>query len=118
MVKIASSAIPWSRPMSRSTCGNRPWKWPGPSNRWPFGTLRQGVAMEGPSGSVSLDPRNQHLSKRCRIGRIRFDRQFDIVFKSYRMLSPNPFPQDAFPGWRCDWTRGGLVEGPAVDIES
>ena len=80
--------------------------------------LRQGMAVEGPSGSVSLNPRNQHLSKRCRIGRIRSDRQFDIVFESYRVLSPNPFPQDAFPGWRCDWTGDGLVEGQAVDIES
>ncbi len=78
--------------------------------------LREGVEFEGPSGTISLDPRNQHLSKRCRVGRIRSDRQFDIVFESPRMLAPDPFPQDAFPGWRCDWTEGGLVKGPAVDI--
>ncbi len=79
--------------------------------------LRSGAQIAAPSGNVSLDPRNQHLSKRCRVGRIRADRQFDIVFESSRMLGPDPFPQDAFPGWRCDWTGSGLVEGPAVEIK-
>ena len=78
--------------------------------------LRQGMELEAPSGTVTLNPRNQHVSKRCRVGRIRADGQFDIVFESPRMLAPDPFPQDAFPGWRCDWNDGGLIEGPPVDI--
>ena len=80
--------------------------------------LREGLEFDGPSGTISFDPSNHHLLKRCRIGRIRSDRQFDIIFESPRMLSPDPFPQNAFPGWHCDWTQDGLVKGPAVDIHS
>ena len=75
-----------------------------------------GIDFDAPGGTVSLDPRTQHLSKRCRVGRIRSDRQFDIVYEAPRLLTPDPFPQDAFPGWRCDWTRGGLIKGEPVDV--
>jgi urea transport system substrate-binding protein len=78
--------------------------------------LAKNIQFEAPGGLVSIDPRNQHAKKRCRVGRIRSDRQFDIVFEAPRMLSPDPFPQASFPGWRCDWTRGGLTEGAAVDV--
>ena len=76
----------------------------------------KGIDFDAPGGTVSLDPRTQHLSKRCRVGRIRSDRQFDIVYEAPRLLTPDPFPQDAFPGWRCDWTRGGLIKGEPVDV--
>ncbi len=79
--------------------------------------LAASLEFEGPGGIVHVDPRNQHLAKNCRIGRIRHDRQFDIVYEAPRILAPDPFPQDAFPGWQCDWTRGGLVEGPPVELE-
>jgi urea transport system substrate-binding protein len=78
--------------------------------------LRTKLSIAAPGGSVSADPRNQHLAKRCRIGRIRSDLQFDIVYEAPRVLSPDPFPQEAFPGWRCDWTDYGLVEGEPVPI--
>ena len=74
------------------------------------------LSINAPGGKVSLDPRNQHLTKRCRVGRIRPDLQFDIVYEAPRVLSPDPFPQEAFPGWRCDWTEYGLVEGEPVSI--
>ena len=79
--------------------------------------LSEGIQIDAPGGRVYLDPRNQHLAKHCRVGRIRSDRQFDIVYQAPRLLAPDPFPQDAFPGWRCDWTRGGLIEGTPVRIK-
>ncbi|MGI9244460.1 MAG: urea ABC transporter substrate-binding protein [Verrucomicrobiales bacterium] len=78
--------------------------------------LARGIQFDAPGGLVRVDPRNQHVTKRCRVGRIRSDRQFDIVYEAPRVLTPDPFPQDAFPGWRCDWTRGGLIEGAPVDV--
>jgi urea transport system substrate-binding protein len=80
--------------------------------------LARGPRLNAPGGTVQLDSRNQHLAKHCRVGRIRADRQFDIVYQAPRVLRPDPFPQDAFPGWRCDWTSDGLVEGPPVTIEA
>jgi urea transport system substrate-binding protein len=79
--------------------------------------LAERVDFDGPGGTLYLDSRNQHLGKRCRVGKIRSDRQFDIVYEAPRILAPDPFPQDAFPGWRCDWTREGLVKGPLVDVK-
>lgn len=85
-----------------------------------FASVRDALArvieIDAPGGTVYLDPRNQHLAKRCRIGRIRSDRQFDIIYEAPRLLAPDPFPQDTFPGWRCDWTDRGLVKGPPVNI--
>ena len=78
--------------------------------------VAEGVEFDGPGGTTRVDPRNQHVGKRCRIGRIRSDRQFEIVYEAPRTLTPDPFPQNAFPGWRCDWTRGGLTQGPKVDV--
>lgn len=79
-------------------------------------SLRKGIEIDAPGGAVSIDPRNQHLTKRCRVAKIRPDRQFDIVYEAPRSIIPEPFPQYAFPGWRCDWTDFGLVEGPPVDV--
>jgi urea transport system substrate-binding protein len=78
--------------------------------------LAEGIQFEAPGGTVRLDPRNHHLTKRCRVGRIRADRQFDIVYEAPRVLTPDPFPQESFPGWRCDWTRDGMIEGAPIEI--
>lgn len=72
------------------------------------------VEFDGPGGLIRIDPRTQHAFKRCRIGRIRNDLQFDIVHESNRAIPPDPYPPDAFPGWACDWTKGGLVRGAPV----
>ena len=26
-------------------------------------------------------------------------------------IEPDPYPQIAFPGWSCDWTKGGVTQG-------
>jgi urea transport system substrate-binding protein len=79
--------------------------------------FRDGLEVAGPGGPVRLDPKTQHTTKWCRIGRIRTDRQFDVVFQSDGPIEPDPYPQVAFPGWSVDWTKDGITRGPEVDID-
>ncbi len=79
--------------------------------------FREGLEFAGPGGTVRLDPKTQHTAKRFRIGRIRRDRQFDIVHESAGPIAPDPYPQVAFPGWSVDWTAGGVTRGAEVDID-
>ncbi len=79
--------------------------------------LQDGLAFAGPGGEARIDPATQHAFKRFRLGRIRSDRQFDIVHESAEPLPPEPYPQVAFPGWHCDWTADGLTRGPEVVID-
>ena len=79
--------------------------------------FRDGLEFAGPGGPVRLDPKTQHCTKYFRVGRIRPDRQFDIVHASEAPLEPDPYPQIAFPGWSCDWTKGGITRGPEVSID-
>jgi urea transport system substrate-binding protein len=78
--------------------------------------FRDGLEFAGPGGMVRLDPKTQHTTKRFLIGRIRSDRQFDIVHQSAGPIDPDPYPQVAFPGWSVDWTKGGVTRGAEVDI--
>jgi len=78
--------------------------------------FRDGLEFAGPGGTVRLDPRTQHLTRWCRIGRIRPDRQFEVVHESAGPIDPDPYPQLAFPGWSVDWTKDGITRGPEVTI--
>jgi len=78
--------------------------------------FRAGIEFDAPGGRVRIDPKTQHAFKRFRMGRIRADRQFDIIYESPEWIEPAPYPQVAFPGWRCDWTQGGVTQGPEVQI--
>ena len=49
-------------------------------------------AMNAPEGIVAVDADTHHLWKTVRIGRIRADGQFDIVWQSGRSIGPRPFP--------------------------
>ncbi len=77
----------------------------------------EGLEFAGPGGTIRLDPRTQHCTKYLRIGRARRDRQFDIVHTSDSHIDPDPYPAIAFPGWKCDWTRGGVERGSEVTID-
>jgi urea transport system substrate-binding protein len=79
-------------------------------------TLEKGISFEGPGGEVRIDPRNHHLYKTFRLGRIRDDQQFDIVYESPEPIRPEPYPAFAFPDWSCDWTREGHLKGRPVLI--
>ena len=76
-----------------------------------------GLAFDGPGGPVRLDPATQHCTKFFRLGRIRPDRLCDVVLGSEEPIDPDPYPQSVFPGWKCDWTKGGLERGPEVPID-
>ncbi len=78
--------------------------------------LASNIEFYAPGGKMMLDPKTFHTYKRCRIGRVRDDRQFDIVYESPSPIPPDPYPSVAFPGWNCDWTRGGLTQGEQVRI--
>jgi urea transport system substrate-binding protein len=78
--------------------------------------LARSIEFSGPGGPIRIDPKTHHAYKRCRIGRIRSDLQFDVLHESSRAIPPDPYPPDAFPGWKCDWTKNGLVAGAPVRI--
>ncbi|MFN7629060.1 MAG: ABC transporter substrate-binding protein [Pirellula sp.] len=78
--------------------------------------LEAGIEVNAPGGRGRLDGKTHHMHKRFRLGRIRGDRQFDIVYESADTIAPDPYPEFAFPGWSCDWTRGGIKKGPVVTI--
>ncbi|MCY3016599.1 MAG: transporter substrate-binding protein [Planctomycetota bacterium] len=76
-----------------------------------------GIGFDGPGGKMTIDPATQHATKYFRLGRVRPDRLCDVVVSSDGPLAPDPYPQIAFPGWKCDWTKGGLQPGPEVSID-
>jgi urea transport system substrate-binding protein len=78
--------------------------------------LQSGIEYDAPEGKVKVDPKTQHTYKRFRMGRVRADRQFDIIYESPSWIEPEPYPQVAFPGWHCDWTKGGITRGAEVKI--
>ncbi|KXA71269.1 ABC transporter substrate-binding protein [Bordetella hinzii LMG 13501] len=47
---------------------------------------------EAPEGYVKVDP-NHHLWSRTRIGQIRKDGQFDVIFETPELIKPDPFPK-------------------------
>ena len=60
--------------------------------------FRAGIEFDAPEGRIKIDPKTQHVYKHFRVGKIRGDGQFDIVFESKQWIEPQPFPQVAFPG--------------------
>lgn len=76
-----------------------------------------GIGFDGPGGRMTIDPATQHATKHFRLGRVRSDRLCDVVVSSDGPIAPEPYPQVAFPGWKCDWTKGGLQRGPEVSID-
>lgn len=59
-----------------------------------------GLSVAAPGGAVSMDGQSQHLWKSVRIGRIRADGQFEVVWDSAKPVRPLPYPGYRSPG---DW---------------
>jgi urea transport system substrate-binding protein len=78
--------------------------------------FKSGIEFDAPGGKVKLDPKTQHTYKPFLMGKIRGDKQFDVVY-STDLIEPDPYPQVAFPGWHCDWTKGGVTKGAEVKIQ-
>lgn len=49
-------------------------------------------SMAAPEGVILIDPETQHAWRPVRVGKIRADGQFDIVWDSHRPVRPQPFP--------------------------
>jgi urea transport system substrate-binding protein len=57
-------------------------------------------SMAAPEGVILIDPETQHAWRPVRVGKIRADGQFDIVWDSHRPVRPQPFPLSRT---RADW---------------
>ena len=76
-------------------------------------------SFSAPEGIVHLDPETQHLWKTVRVGKIRPDGQFDIVWTSDSPIRPTPYPpyrskaewenflQDLYQRWGQSWANPG-----------
>jgi urea transport system substrate-binding protein len=74
-------------------------------------------SQRGPGGMIYVDPDNHHTWKTVRIGRIRADGQFDIVWSSEYPIRPVPYPPQRtvqawndllnglFRSWGGQWVR-------------
>jgi len=80
--------------------------------------------FEGPQGDLYVDAGNLHTWKSAKIGRIRRDGQFDLVWQSEAIIHPVPYPpsrshnqwheflQRHFRGWGERWNNidGAVME--------
>lgn len=87
-----------------------------------IGAVRQkilGQSFNAPEGIVYIDSENQHTWKTVRIGKIKPDGQFDIVWNSAKPVHPLPYPtyksksqwnvflQGLYEGWGKSWAKPG-----------
>ncbi|MBW4649322.1 MAG: urea ABC transporter substrate-binding protein [Kastovskya adunca ATA6-11-RM4] len=76
-----------------------------------------GQTFEAPEGTVTLD-NNHHLAKVVRIGEVRDDGLFEIVYSTDKAVEPVPWNQFVAEtkGYACDWsdpTKGGRYKTKA-----
>jgi urea transport system substrate-binding protein len=72
--------------------------------------------LQAPGGQVRIDPATQHTFKTPRIGRVKSDGQFEIVWTSVNPEPPNPYPStrtteqwkallhDLYTAWGGKWS--------------
>lgn len=70
----------------------------------------RGIEFDAPGGKKKVDPKNQHTWKPFLMGEIQEDGQFKILFETPEWVRPDPYPQIAFPGQDCDWSKGGDIK--------
>ena len=73
-----------------------------------------GQTFDAPQGNVTMQP-NHHISQTVRIGQVRDDGLFDIVWSTDGPLEPIPWNQyvKETKGFACDWTdpnKGGKYQ--------
>ena len=66
--------------------------------------VKSGIEFDAPGGKVKVDPKNQHIYKQFRMGKILEDKQFDIVYETPNWIEPDPYPPGRLPrqGLRLD----------------
>jgi urea transport system substrate-binding protein len=71
---------------------------------------RRPIEFDAPGGKVRLDPKNMHTWKPFRMGKVREDGQFDIIYEhkdkagKVDLVRPDPYPRVAYKK-DCDWIR-------------
>jgi len=93
------------------------------------GVIRTAIAHQSivaPEGIVSIDQHSHHAWKTVRIGKIRADRQFDILWTSADAMRPEPFPllvskkeaatklDQLYKAWGNQWAKPVLTEKSAA----
>lgn len=83
------------------------------------------ISVSAPQGAVTVDPQTQHVWKSVRIGQIRPDGQFDIVWSTAKPVRPQPFPPYRTPEewngllntlyaqWQGQWSNPEATATPA-----
>jgi urea transport system substrate-binding protein len=68
-----------------------------------------GQTLDAPEGPVKMNT-NHHISKTVRIGEVRDDGLFDIVYATPKPVDPIPWNQFVAEtkGFTCDWTKTGV----------
>lgn len=68
-----------------------------------------GQKFAAPEGPVEMYP-NHHISKTVRIGEVRDDGLFEIVYSTPKPVAPIPWNQFVADtkGYTCDWTKTGV----------
>lgn len=77
-----------------------------PSNLPAVRTAALGQTLNAPEGMVRLE-NNHHLSKTVRIGRVRDDGLFEIIYATKQPVLPNPWNQfiPETKNYACDWSN-------------
>jgi urea transport system substrate-binding protein len=57
-------------------------------------------SFNAPEGLVHIDPDNQHTWKTIRVGKVREDGQFEVIYSSEKAIRPEPYPDTRSPR---DW---------------
>ena len=66
-----------------------------------------GMEIPTPAGKIVVDPKNHHTAKPVYIGRILANGQFEIIYKSKGLVTPEPWSEYTYPARSCDWSNGG-----------
>jgi urea transport system substrate-binding protein len=74
------------------------------------------IEFDAPEGKIKVDPKSLHVYKYFRMGKVKDDRQFEVVYETKEWIEPNPYPAIAFPGWSVDWTKDGVTKGKKVEV--
>lgn len=83
-----------------------------------------GQSLSAPEGLISVDAINHHCWKPVRVGQLKADGQFDILWSSQGPVRPRPFPiyrakaewesylEKLYEGWGGQWTNPGPPPPP------
>ena len=80
-----------------------------------------GESLAAPEGLISVDSTTRHCWKSVRVGKLKADGQFSILWSSQGPVRPRPFPiyrplaeweaylQSLHDGWGGQWTNPGKL---------